>query len=57
MAGPLKDVTVLELAGIEPGPFAGMMLTDMGAEVIRADRIRARLAAVERATQSSSAAA
>jgi alpha-methylacyl-CoA racemase len=37
--GPLKGVTVLELAGIGPGPFAGMMLADMGARVIRVDRI------------------
>jgi len=39
MSGPLKGVTVIELAGIGPGPFAGMMLADMGAEVIRVDRI------------------
>jgi alpha-methylacyl-CoA racemase len=38
MAGPLKGVTVIELAGIGPGPFAGMMLADMGARVIRVDR-------------------
>ncbi|KQP45485.1 CaiB/BaiF CoA-transferase family protein [Pseudorhodoferax sp. Leaf274] len=38
MAGPLKGVTVIELAGIGPGPFAGMMLADMGADVIRVDR-------------------
>ena len=39
MSGPLTNVTVLELAGIGPGPFAGMMLADMGARVIRVDRI------------------
>ncbi len=39
MAGPLQGVTVVELAGIGPGPFAGMMLADMGAQVIRVDRI------------------
>ncbi len=39
MPGPLTNVTVLELAGIGPGPFAGMMLADMGARVIRVDRI------------------
>ncbi|MDP9901004.1 CaiB/BaiF CoA transferase family protein [Variovorax ginsengisoli] len=39
MAGPLQGVTVIELAGIGPGPFAGMMLADMGARVIRIDRI------------------
>jgi alpha-methylacyl-CoA racemase len=38
MAGPLRDVRVLELAGIGPGPFCGMMLADMGAEVLRIDR-------------------
>lgn len=39
MPGPLFNVTVLELAGIGPGPFAGMMLADMGARVIRIDRL------------------
>ncbi len=39
MSGPLKGVTVIELASIGPGPFAGMMLADMGADVIRVDRI------------------
>ena len=38
MAGPLRGVKVVELAGIGPGPFAGMMLADMGADVIRVDR-------------------
>jgi alpha-methylacyl-CoA racemase len=41
MAGPLKGVTVIELAAIGPAPFAGMMLADMGADVIRIDRIPA----------------
>lgn len=36
--GPLNGVTILEIAGIGPGPFAGMMLSDMGADVIRIDR-------------------
>ena len=36
--GPLEGVKVVELAGIGPGPFASMMLADMGAEVIRVDR-------------------
>jgi alpha-methylacyl-CoA racemase len=39
VSGPLKGVTVIELAGIGPGPFAGMMLADMGADVVRVDRI------------------
>ena len=37
--GPLSGYTVLELAGIGPGPFCGMMLADMGADVIRIDRM------------------
>ncbi len=36
--GPLKGFTVVELAGIGPAPFAGMVLADMGAAVIRVDR-------------------
>lgn len=36
--GPLGGVRIIELAGIGPGPFAGMMLADMGAEVIVVDR-------------------
>jgi len=36
MAGPLLGFRVVELAGIGPGPFAGMMLADMGAEVLLA---------------------
>ncbi len=38
MAGALKGFRIVELAGIGPGPFAGMMLADHGAEVIRIDR-------------------
>ena len=37
--GPLHGMRVIELAGIGPGPFCGMMLSDMGAEVIRVDRV------------------
>ncbi len=36
--GPLKGVRIIEMAGIGPAPFCGMMLSDMGAEVIRVDR-------------------
>ncbi len=36
--GPLAGVRVLEVGGIGPNPFAGMLLADMGADVIRVDR-------------------
>lgn len=36
--GPLAGIRIIEMAGIGPGPFAAMMLSDMGAEVIRIDR-------------------
>ncbi|MGB3487955.1 MAG: CaiB/BaiF CoA-transferase family protein [Xanthobacteraceae bacterium] len=39
--GPLKGVRIVEFAGIGPGPFACMMLADMGAEVITLDRVGA----------------
>jgi len=38
VAGPLSGYRIVEIAGIGPGPFAAMMLADMGAEVIRVDR-------------------
>ncbi|MEM7766248.1 MAG: CaiB/BaiF CoA-transferase family protein [Pseudomonadota bacterium] len=36
--GPLDGVRILEFAGIGPGPFCGMLLSDMGADVVRIDR-------------------
>lgn len=36
--GPLAGMKIIELAGIGPGPLAGMMLADMGAEVLRIER-------------------
>lgn len=36
--GPLAGVRVVELAGIGPGPFAAMVLADLGADVVRVDR-------------------
>ncbi len=38
MSGPLKGVRVVEFAGLGPGPFCGMLLSDLGADVIRIDR-------------------
>jgi alpha-methylacyl-CoA racemase len=37
--GPLTGYRVIELSGIGPGPFAAMILADMGAEVVRVDRL------------------
>ena len=34
----LRGVKVLELAGLAPSPFAGMVLSDFGAKVVRVDR-------------------
>src|SRR4051812_37055338 len=36
--GPLTGLKVLEFAGIGPGPFCGMLLSDLGADVVRIDR-------------------
>ncbi|MDG2045784.1 MAG: CaiB/BaiF CoA-transferase family protein [Halioglobus sp.] len=36
--GPLQGLTIIEISGIGPGPFAAMLLADMGAEVIRVER-------------------
>ena len=38
MSGPLSGVKVVELVGIGPGPFAAMLLADMGADVVRVHR-------------------
>ncbi|MDZ7864250.1 CaiB/BaiF CoA-transferase family protein [Acidovorax sp.] len=37
-SGPLRGVRVVEFAGLGPAPFACMLLSDMGAEVVRIDR-------------------
>jgi alpha-methylacyl-CoA racemase len=38
MSGPLEGVRIIELAGLGPAPFAGMMLADAGADIVRIDR-------------------
>src|SRR5204862_3140778 len=43
MAGPLSGLTIVELAGLGPGPMGSMMLGDMGADVIRVDRTKAHV--------------
>jgi len=37
--GPLAGIKIVELGGIGPGPFASLLLSDLGADVIRIDRI------------------
>ena len=41
-SGPLAGFRIVEFAGIGPGPFACMLLADMGAEVVTLDRVGAR---------------
>jgi len=38
VSGPLEGVRIIELAGLGPAPFAGMMLADAGADILRVDR-------------------
>ena len=40
--GPLQGIRIIELAGLGPAPFCAMMLADMGATVIRVDRVSAQ---------------
>ena len=40
MGGPLTGFKIVEMAGIGPAPMCAMMLSDMGAEVIRVDRVQ-----------------
>jgi alpha-methylacyl-CoA racemase len=37
-SGPLSGLKIVEFAGIGPGPFCGMLLSDLGADVVRVDR-------------------
>jgi alpha-methylacyl-CoA racemase len=39
MAGPLSGLRIIMMAGLGPGPFCGMLLGDLGADVIRIDRL------------------
>ena len=49
--GPLKGITIIEIAGIGPGPFAAMSLADMGADVIRVERPGGGLFAAQQDTR------
>ena len=48
MAGPLKGIRIVEIAGLGAAPFCGMMLADMGADVVRIDRAGARVSELDR---------
>ncbi|MGO4837020.1 CoA transferase, partial [Rhizobiaceae sp. 2RAB30] len=39
--GPLAGLTVVEMAGIGPVPLAGLMLSELGADVVRVERLNA----------------
>ena len=38
-SGPLADLAVIEMAGLGPAPFAALLLSDMGARVLRIERL------------------
>jgi alpha-methylacyl-CoA racemase len=40
MTGPLRGVRIVMMGGLGPGPFCGMLLGDLGAEVVRVDQVR-----------------
>ena len=46
-AGPLSGIKVVEMAGIGPGPFAAMMLSDMGADIVRVHDVRPHVEACQ----------
>jgi alpha-methylacyl-CoA racemase len=51
MAGPLAGVEVVELAGLGPAPFCGMVLADLGADVTRVDRVESAVDGLTTATR------
>jgi alpha-methylacyl-CoA racemase len=53
--GPLSGISVVEMSGIGPGPFAGMMLADLGASVIRVDRLSSHGASLVKVLSAGSA--
>ena len=48
-SGPLKGVRIVEFSGIGPGPMCGMLLSDMGADVVVIDRLEASGLGIPRA--------
>ena len=51
MAGPLTGITVVEIAGMGPGPFCAMQLADMGARVVRIERPNPSMTRAQAATR------
>lgn len=51
MTGPLSGLKVVELGGLGPSAFATMLMSDLGAEVVRVDRARAAAGGVEAAAE------
>ena len=49
--GPLAGIKVLEIASIGPGPMCGMLLADLGAQVLRLDRVEPSGLGIERPAQ------
>ncbi len=47
--GPLNGIKIIEMGGIGPGPFCAMMLADMGAEIVRIDRLSTKADNADRA--------
>ena len=43
MKGPLKSLKIVEFSGLGPGPLAGQLLADLGADVITVDKISAKV--------------
>src|SRR5918994_5901223 len=48
MSGPLDGLRVVEVAGLGPAPFAAMVLADLGADVLRIDRVSPASTALDR---------
>ena len=48
-SGPLAGLTVIEMAGLGPAPFAALMLAEMGARVVRIERARQAAVAADAA--------
>ena len=41
--GPLQGIRMIEMAGLGPAPFAGMVLADMGADIVMVEREKSEI--------------